>query len=179
MIDLRSSYHQINVRECDIPKTTFTTSYGHYELLVMSFSLRNAHATFIHLMKKVLKPYIDSFVIVFLYMLIYSRSEEDHASHLRVVLQTLRYNKLYAKFSKGDFLLMYVAFLDHIISGKGIKVDTQKQEAVPSCPRDTSPTYIRSFLGLDWYYRRFVKGYSSISSPFDKVNSEESQVSMV
>jgi len=130
-IDLRSGYHQLRVRESDIPKTAFRTRYGHYEFLVMSFNLTNAPATFMDLMNRVFKPYLDMFVIVFIDdILIYSRNEEDHASHLRVVLQTLKDRELYAKFSKCEFCLEHVAFLGHIVSREGIKVDTQKIEAV-------------------------------------------------
>ncbi|KAH0669267.1 hypothetical protein KY285_023426 [Solanum tuberosum] len=105
-IDLRSGYHQLKVREYDIPKTTFRTRYGHYEFLVMSFGLTNAPATFMDIMNIVFKPYLDMFVIIFIdHILIYSRSEEDHASHLRIVLQTLKDKELYAKFSKCEFWL--------------------------------------------------------------------------
>nr|AAT39297.2 Gag-pol protein, putative [Solanum demissum] len=172
-IDLRSGYHQLRVRECDIPKTAFRTRYGHYEFLVMSFGLTNAPAAFMDLMNRVFKPYLDTFVIVFIDdILVYSRNEEDHASHLRTVLQTLKDNKLYAKFSKCEFWLKSVAFLGHIVSGDGIKVDTGKIEAMQNWPRPTSPTEIRSFLGLAGYYRRFVEGFSSIASPLTKLTQK-------
>ncbi|KAH0712645.1 hypothetical protein KY289_008604 [Solanum tuberosum] len=172
-IDIKSGYHQLRVRECDIPKTTFRTRYGHYEFLVMSFGLTNAPAASMDLMNRVFKTYLDMFVIVFIGgILIYSRNEEDHVSHLRIVLQTLKDRELYEKFSKCEFLLESVAFLSHIVSGEGIKVDTQKIEAVQNWPRPTSPTYIKSFLGLVVYYRRFIEGLLSISSPLTKLTQK-------
>ncbi|XP_055824404.1 uncharacterized protein LOC129892914 [Solanum dulcamara] len=175
-IDLRSDYHQLKVRECDIPKTVFRTRYGHFEFLVMSFGLTNAPTAFMDLMNRVFKPYLDMFVIVFIYdILVYSKNEEEHAYHLRVVLQTLRDQVLYAKFSKCEFWLASVAFLGHIVSGDGIQVDAQKIKAVKNWPRPTSPTEIRSFLGLARYYRRFVEGFSSISSLLTKMTQKKAK----
>ncbi|KAH0683287.1 hypothetical protein KY285_020793 [Solanum tuberosum] len=129
-------------------QAAFRTRYGHYEFLVMSFGLTNAPATFMYLMNRVFKPYLDMFVIVVIDdILIYLKNEEDHASDLRIILQTLKDRELYAKFSKY----------------------TQKIEAVQNWPRPTSPTDIRIFLGLAGYYIRFVEGFSSISSPLTKL----------
>ena len=103
-IDLSSGYHQLRIRAADIPKTAFRTRYGHYEFLVMSFGLTNAPAAFMDLMTRVFRPYLDLFVIIFIDdILIYSRSRGDHEQHLRVVLHTLRDQRLYAKFSKCQF----------------------------------------------------------------------------
>nr|XP_016473581.1 PREDICTED: uncharacterized protein LOC107795452 [Nicotiana tabacum] len=111
-IDLRSGYHQLRVKEEDVPKTTFQTRYGHYEFLVMSFGLTNAPTGFMDLMNRVFNPFLNIFVIVFIDdILVYSRSEIEHAKHLWVVLHTLRHLKLYAKFSKCEFCLNSVAFL--------------------------------------------------------------------
>ncbi|XP_073035203.1 uncharacterized protein [Primulina eburnea] len=129
-IDLRSGYHQIRVREEDIQKTAFRTRYGHYEFLVMPFGLTNAPAVFMSLMNRVFQPYLDRFVIVFIDdILIYSRSEAEHAGHLRSVLQVLRDRQLYAKLSKCEFWLDRVVFLGHVISRDGISVDPTKVEA--------------------------------------------------
>ncbi|XP_019264632.1 PREDICTED: uncharacterized protein LOC109242230, partial [Nicotiana attenuata] len=99
-IDLRSGYHQLKIRDSDVPKTAFRTRYGHYEFLVMSFGLTNAPAAFMDLMNRVFRLYIDSFVIVFIDdILIYSRSLGENEQHFRLVLQTLREQQLYAKFS--------------------------------------------------------------------------------
>ena len=128
---MRSGYHQLRIRASDVPKTTFRTRYGHYEFLVMSFGLTNALTTFMDLMNRVFRPYLDSFVIVFIDdILIYSRSQEEHEQHLRVVLQTLKDSQLYAKFSKCEFWLSSVAFLGHVVSVEGIQVDLKKIEAV-------------------------------------------------
>ena len=110
-IDLRTGYHQLRVRDTDIPKTTFRTRYGHFEFTVMPFELTNALATFIDLMHRVFQPYLDQFVVVFLDdILIYSQSEWGHEYHLRIVLQLLRDHQLYAKISKCEFWLTEVRF---------------------------------------------------------------------
>ena len=130
-IDLRSGYHQLRIRTADIPKTAFRTRYGHYEFLVMSFGLTNAPASFMDLMTRAFRPYLDSFVIIFIDdILVYSRSRSEHEHHLRIVLQTLRDQRLYAKFSKYEFWLAYVACLVHMVSKKGIRVDPTKIEAI-------------------------------------------------
>jgi len=145
-IDLRSGYHQLKIRERDIPKTAFKTRYGHFEFLVMSFGITNAPAAFMDLINRVFKPFLDSFVIVFIdEILVYSQSREDHADHLRAVLQTLYQQILYVKFSKYEFWLESVAFLGHVVSSEGIKVDPQKFATVKNWPRPTTPTEIRSF----------------------------------
>ena len=151
-IDLRSGYHQLKIQEPDVPKTAFRTRYGHYEFLVMSFGLTNATLAFMHLMRSVFRPYLDLFIIDDI--LVYPRSREDHEQHLRTVLQTLREKKLYAKFSKCEFWLDSVAFLDPVVSSEDIQVDPKKIEAVQSWHRPSSATEIRSFLGLAGYYRR-------------------------
>ena len=126
-IDLRYGYYQLRVREFDNLKTTFRCRYDYYEFLVMSFGLTNALATFMDLMNRVFKPYLYMFVIVFIGdILNFSRNEENHASHLTIVLQNLKDNEFYTRFSKCEFLLKFVAFFNHIVSGDGISVDTQK-----------------------------------------------------
>jgi hypothetical protein len=165
-IDLRLGYHQLNIRTEDIPKTTFTTRYGLYEFLVMSFGLTNAPAYFMNLMNKVFMEYLDQFVVVFIDdILVYSHSEEAHEDHLRLVLQKLRDNQLYAKFSKCDFWLKEVAFLGHIITNGGIKVDPSKISEILNWKQPTDVSKIRSFLELAGYYRRFIEGFSKIVKP--------------
>ena len=130
-IDPRLGYHQLKIRSEDFPKIAFRTRYGHYEFLVMPFGLTNSPAAFMDLMNRIFQPYLDQFVIVFIDdILIYSGSKEDHEEHLRVVLQILRENLLYAKFSKFQFWLDSIAFLGHVISAEGVSVDPQKIEAI-------------------------------------------------
>ncbi|GKA94450.1 putative reverse transcriptase domain-containing protein [Tanacetum coccineum] len=133
-IDLRSGYHQLRVKDEDILKTAFKTRYGHYEFQVMPFGLTNAPTVFIDLMNRVFKPYLDKFVIVFIDdILIYSRNKEKHANHLRIILELLKKEKLYAKFSKCDFWIRIVQFLRHLIDSQGLHVDPAKIEAVKPC----------------------------------------------
>ncbi|GJZ76573.1 putative reverse transcriptase domain-containing protein [Tanacetum coccineum] len=146
-IDLRSGYHQLRVREEDIPKTAFRTRYGHYEFRVMPFGLTNAPAVFMDLMNRVCKPYLDKFVIVFIDdILIYSRNEKEHEEHLKTILELLKKEELYAKFSKCEFWI---------------------NTASP-----TTPLEIRQFLGLAGYYRRFIKGFSKIAKPMTELTQK-------
>ena len=165
-IELRSGYHQLRIRESDVPKTAFRTRYGHYEFLVMSFGLTNAPTAFMDLMNRVFRPYLDWFVIVFIDdILVYSRSELEHERHLGLVLQTLRRHQLYAKFKKCEFWLIRVGFLGHVVSVDGIYVDPHKVEAVANWEQPTTVTEVRSFLGLAGYYCRFIEGFSKIAGP--------------
>jgi hypothetical protein len=130
-IDLRSEYHQLKIRESDIPKTAFRTQYGLYEYTMMPFGLTNAPAYFMYLMNKVFMEYLDIFVVVFIDdILIFSKIEEEHEKHLRLVLEKLRSNQLYTKFSKCEFWLTEVAFLKHVISAGRVSVDLGKVKDV-------------------------------------------------
>ncbi|KAA0035619.1 DNA/RNA polymerases superfamily protein [Cucumis melo var. makuwa] len=139
-IDLRSGYHQLRIKDSDIPKTVFRSRYGHYEFIVMSFGLTNALVT-----------------------------EAEHEEHLHQVLETLRANKLYAKFSKCEFWLKKVSFLGHVVSSEGVSVDPAKIEAVTSWPRPSTVSEVHSFLSLAGYYRRFVEDFSRIASPLTQL----------
>ena len=173
-IDLISGYHQIAISEPDIEKTAFRSRYGHYEFTVMPFGLSNAPAKFMDLMNRLFQSQLDKSVVVFIDdILIYSGSKEEHAEHLRRVLETLRENQLYAKFSKCEFWLDSVSFLGHIISDSGISVDPAKVEAVHTWPRPKTVTDIRSFLGLAGYYRRFVKNFSSLAKPMTSLMKKD------
>jgi hypothetical protein len=168
-IDLRSGYHQIKIRPQDIPKTAFFTRYGLYKYLVMSFGLMNAPAHFMYLMNSVFMSELDKFVVVFIDdILIYSKNNEDHAEHLRIVLTRLREHKIYAKFSKCEFWLTKVPFLDHVLS-EGISIDPSKIQEVLDGKAPTFVTEIRSFLGLAGYYRCFIPDFSKIAKPMTRL----------
>ncbi|GJR76182.1 putative reverse transcriptase domain-containing protein [Tanacetum coccineum] len=150
-MDLRSGYHQLRVRDEDIPKTTFRTRYRHYEFQVMPFGLTNAPAVFMDLMNCVCKLYLDKFLILFIDdILIYSHNKEEHADHLRIILELLRKLKLYAKFSKCDFWI----------------------KAVKNWASPTTPTEIHQFLGLVGYYRRFIKDFSKIAKSLTELTQK-------
>ncbi|GJW18691.1 putative reverse transcriptase domain-containing protein [Tanacetum coccineum] len=173
-IDLRSGYHQLRVREEDISKTAFRTRYGHYEFQVMPFGLTNAPAVFMDLMNRVCKPYLDKFVIVFIDdILIYSKSKQEHEEHLKIILELLKKEELYAKFSKCEFWIPKVQFLGHVIDNKGIHVDPAKIESVKDWASPKTPTEIRQFLGLAGYYRRFIEGFSKIAKPMTKLTQKK------
>jgi hypothetical protein len=164
-IDLRLGYHQLKIWESDILKTAFCTRYGLCEYTVMFFGLTNAPAYFMYLMNKVSMEYLDKFVVVFIDdILIFSKTEEEHEKHLRLVLEKLISNKLYAKFSKYEFWLTEVAFLGHVISTGGVLVDTSKVKDVLNWMPPMNASEIQSFLGLVGYYCQFIKDFSKIAT---------------
>nr|GEU60116.1 retrotransposon protein, putative, Ty3-gypsy subclass [Tanacetum cinerariifolium] len=143
------------------------------QLQVMPFSLTNAPAVFMNLMNHVCKPYLDKFVIVFIDdILIYSRKKEEHANHLRIILELLRKEKLYAKLSKCDFWIRIMKFLGHLIDSQGLHVDPAKIEAVKNWETPTTLTEVRQFLRLADYYRRFIEGFSKIAKPLIKLTQK-------
>jgi hypothetical protein len=169
-IDLRSGYHQLKIQELDIPKTAFHTRYGLYEYTVMSFGLTNVPAYFMYLMNKVFMEHLDKFVVVFINdILIFSKMEEEHEKHLRMVLEKLRSNQLHAKFSKCEFWLTKVFFLGHVISAEGISVDPSKVNDVLNWMPPMNASEIWSFLRLAGYYRRFIKDLSKIAKPMTRL----------
>ncbi|GJR52775.1 putative reverse transcriptase domain-containing protein [Tanacetum coccineum] len=139
-IDLISGYHQLRVREQDIPKTAFRTRYGHYEFQVMTLGLTNAPA-----------------------------KQKEHEEHLKAILELLKKEKLYAKFSKCEFWIPKVQFLGHVIDSRGIHVDPAKIESIKDWASPKTPTEIRQFLGLAGYYRRFIEGFSKIAKSMTKL----------
>ncbi|KAA3447270.1 DNA/RNA polymerases superfamily protein [Gossypium australe] len=174
-IDLRSGYYQLRVKDSDVPKIVFRKRYGNYEFLVMPFGLTNIPAVFMDLMNRIFRPYLDKFVVFIDDILIYSRDENGHVEHLRMVLQILRDNQLYAKFSKSEFWLKEVGFLGHIVSGDGIRVDPSKISAIIDWKLPRNVFEVRSFLGLAGYYRWFVKGFSMIATPMTRLLQKDVQ----
>ncbi|WVZ76200.1 hypothetical protein U9M48_024190 [Paspalum notatum var. saurae] len=175
-IDLGSGYYQIKIREEDIPKTAFSTRYGLYEYLVMSFGLTNAPAFFMYMMNSLFMKELDKFVVVFIDdILIYSKSEEEHKEHLRIVLIRLREHKLYAKFSKCAFWLKEVSFLGHIMSMKVVAIDPSKVKDVLNWKQPKTVTEIQSFLGLAGYYRHFIKDFSKTAKPMTSLTKKNAK----
>ena len=172
-LDLHSGYNQVRIRESDIPKTAVNTPFGHYQFTVMGFGLCNAPATFQSLMNHVLRPYLHKCVVVFLDdILIYSKSWQEHLSHVDSVLTTLSDNQLYCKPTKCVFGTREVTFLGHRISGQTIAPDPQKLKTVSEWPVPKSVKEIRQFLGFSNYFRRFIKDYSDISAPLEQATGK-------
>ena len=168
--DLESEYHQIRMKEGDEWKTAFKTKYGLYEWLVMPFGLTNAPSTFMRLMNHVLRAFIGKFVVVYFDdILIYSKSLHDHVSHLQLVLDVLRKEKLYANLKKCTFCTDKLVFLGFVVSSKGIEVDEEKIKAIQEWPTPSSVNNVRSFHGLASFYRRFIKDFSTIAAPLTEV----------
>jgi hypothetical protein len=175
-IDLRSGYHQIRIRPDNIPKTAFTMRYRLFEYLVMSFGLTNAPAQFTYLTNSVFMLELDKFVVVFIDdILIYSKNEEEHAQHLRVVLTRLREHQLYAKFSKCAFWLEEIQFLGHVLSARGVAVDPSKVNDILEWKPPSTVHQVRSFLGLAGYYRRFIPDFSKLVKPITSLLKNETK----
>lgn len=173
-IDLRSGYHQIRIHESDVPKTAFRTRYGLYEFLVLPFGLTNAPATFMTLMNDVFREELDSCVIIYLDdILVFSKTVEQHKSHLDQVLRKLRENKLYAKLSKCEFFRSELGFLGHVISQEGVAVDPAKVKSIIDWPPLTCVNDIQSFLGLVNYYRRFIPDLAKTAAPLTELLKKE------
>ena len=165
-IDLKSGYHQIRIRPGDEWKTAFKTKDGLYEWLVMPFGLSNAPSTFMRVMTQVLRPFMGKFVVVYFDdILIYSKSKDQHLTHLEQVCTALRKESLYANLKKCSFFTDKVIFLGFVVSSEGVSADPQKIKAIVDWPEPKTIHEVRSFHGLATFYRRFIRGFSTIMAP--------------
>jgi hypothetical protein len=165
-IDLHSGYHQIKMREEDIPKTAFRCHYSHYEFLVRPFGLTNALATFQSCMNHVFKKQLRKNLLVFFDdLLIYRKTWEEHLRHVDQILSIMEEQSLYAKESKCEFGKTKVLYLGHIIRVKGVQVHQEKIQAIMEWPTPKTLTELRGFLSMCTYYRKFVKGFSQLCAP--------------
>ena len=165
-IDLRGAYNLVRIRPGDEWKTAFRTRYGLFEYRVMPFGLTNAPAVFQHMMNDIFREYLDQFMVAYLDdILIYSPDLDTHAQHVRLVLTKLREYGLYAKYEKCVFEQPSVEFLGYIITCDGISMDQRKVAAIQEWQPPTRVRDVQSFLGFANFYRRFIKGFSSIVQP--------------
>lgn len=175
-LDLRSGYNQVRVHPKDIEKTAFRTRYGHYEFLVLSFGLTNAPATFMRLMNDLFHDYLDIFVIVYIDdILIFSDTLEDHRKHLRLVLQRLRDEKLFAQASKCNVGKLSTKFVGYEVSQGRISCDQSKITAIKDWPIPRSIRDVQSFLGLANFYRKFIPRFSQIAKPLTEIQQKDKQ----
>ncbi len=175
-LDLRSAYNLIRIREGDEWKTAFSTTSGHYEYLVMPFGLSNSPSVFQAFINKVFRDMLNRWVIVYIDdILIYSDSYEDHVQHVRVVLQRLIANQLYAKTEKCEFHQSTVSFLGYVISSGGVAMDERKVRAVVNWPRPHSVKELQRFLGFANFYRRFIRNFSTVEAPLTSMSKKGPQ----
>ena len=173
-LDLNSGYHQIPVAKKDRHKTAFRTRYGSYQFRVMPFGLTNAPATFQSWMNEMLKPHMDTFVVVFLDdILIFSKTKEEHKEHVRVVLDCLKKNKVYLNMKKCEFFRQSTKFLGFVVTSEGIKPDQRLVEKIATFPRPANKRQIRSFLGAVGFYRRFIKDFAKIALPLTALTKQD------
>lgn len=172
-IDLRSGYHEIRIKDECIYKLAFRTRYGHYDFVVLPFRLTNATATLMRMMNGIFHPYLYKFILIFIDdILVYSRIIEEHKEHLWIVLQTLRENQLFTKFSKCDFFKDQIQYLGHVIPFDDIDFDPEKIKTIMNWLVPTNVADIHSFMGLVGYYRIFIRGFSKVAYPINSLQQK-------
>ena len=172
-LDLASGYHQIAVKESDIPKTAFRTQRGQFEFIVMPFGVTNAPATFQRMMNSLFKEELDDFILVYLDdILIFSRTLQEHIRHIRIALERLRTAKFYARLHKCSFFQTRVEYLGFDVSVRGIQPSPEKVKTIVEWPTPKSVKDVRSFLGLAGFYRRFIKDFSLKARPMTDLTKE-------
>ncbi|GBG90017.1 hypothetical protein CBR_g50110 [Chara braunii] len=173
-LDLKSGYHQLEIRQEDRYKTAFKMRYGHFEWPVMSFGLTNAPTTFQAAMTTEFRHMLDRFVLIYLDdILVYSRSLDEHVEHLRTVLKRLRQAKYKANRDKCEFAWQELEYLGHYVTPQGIRPLADKIEAIYVWPEPTNTTDVRSSMGLAGYYQRFITEYSRIAAPMTRLQSRK------
>ena len=173
-LDLRNAYHLVRIRQGDEWKTAFNTPSGHYEYQVMPFGLTNAPAVFQALINDVLRDMINHFVFVYLDdILIFSKSRHEHCQHVRQVLQRLLKNHLFVKPEKCEFHVTEVVFLGFIINQGQVLMDSRKTQAVQNWPVPKTVKEVQQFLGFANFYRRFIRGFSSVAAPISALTKKE------
>jgi hypothetical protein len=173
-IDLRGAYNLVRIKEGDEWKTAFRTRYGHFEYNVMPFGLTNAPAVFQHMMNDIFREHLDDFVVIYLDdILIFSKNEEDHEKHVRIVLEKLRERGLYAKLEKCLFHQTEMEFLGFIATTEGLKMDPKKVEAIMSWEAPKTVRDVQCFLGFANFYRIFIKNYSQVAAPLTRLTCKD------
>jgi hypothetical protein len=173
-VDLRQAYHQIKLVDSDRPKTAFRTPFGHYEWVTLSMGLTNAPAIFQSVVNNIFRPYLGKFVVVYLDdICVFSKTEEEHIKHLKLVLDKLKKFKLTVAWHKCHFFQQELLFLGHIVTANGVKADPAKVEAVAKYPRPRDTHELRSFLGMSNYFRRYIHKYSVIAEPLTRLLKQD------
>ena len=173
-LDLRSAFNLIRIKEGDEWKTAFRTRYGHFECLVMPFGLTNAPASMQHFVNDVFRDLLDVFVVIYIDdILIFSENPDDHPKHVRQVLERLTANGLYVKAEKSEFSVDTVEFLGYIISPEGVGMSPAKVEDLLSWPAPANVREVQQFLGFANFYRRFIDGYSRLSTPLTRLTRKD------
>jgi hypothetical protein len=173
-LDLIAGYHQVALQQSDIPNTAFRTPLGHFECLVLWEGLTNAPSVFQSIMQKILKPYLGKFAALYLDdIMIFSKTMDDHVSHLDQILTALETNNFHVKLSKSNFTQEELVFLGHVISKNGTSIDLSKIKAVQDWPEPTTTTEIRSFCGLCNYFHKYIKDYTKLAAPLTGIQNHK------